>query len=188
MNRTGFFVDYYRTPKSLPKYIDEWVCIGSHSEFVEGISDFYRKNGEMPEIFSFDSFLHPEHIEFYFTNPKGTIPPLDLFEQPTGVHSCKFLGEVCKKNGIPMDFKVAIHSEDQLVGKMMQKTINSYKDILGHEQDCFLMDWKEYDYVPERLEIYQRLKEREYNEIEEQLRLESIAKRLEKDILNENRN
>lgn len=177
-NKVGFFIDYYRTPKDLPPGIDEWVVFRSDKEFTQGLSTFYKEWKMMPKLFSFDHWLHPEHFEFYFMQPKGTLPNYELFENKTGMHSLKFLCEVCRMNSIPMDFKLAIHTEDKNGGMLMQKLANSYKE----EQDCFLMDWKNYDYHPENHARYMEMKDKEYNEILEQERIENIAKKLEKEL------
>lgn len=178
MEKIGVFLDYHLVPKTLPKNINKWQVVRSDKEFRDFIVAYYQENKRMPDLFSFSHDATPEHIEFYFINPKGTKIPYENFETKTFLHSAKWLLETCKLNGIPMDFKVCSHSENVLGRENIIKLVNSYKE----EKDCFYMDWKEYDYDQERKAIYDSIKAREFNEFEEELRIDNIRKKLEKEL------
>lgn len=161
----GLFVDDIREINELPPIIEKWYTVRSDAEFREQIVKLYQEYKCFPTLVSFDHDSCVEHMEFYFSNPKGTRIPYETFKEKTFLHSLKWLYETALGNNIEPNFKVFIHSNNPVGSFNMQVLANDYKKKAGLPQDAVQHKWKykDVDVNNENYKKYLEIKEKYTN-------------------------
>lgn len=166
--KVGIWLDDIRLPDEVPSIIDKWILTKNDDEFKKAFVDYYKEFRTLPVLVSLDHDLSSEHMEFYLSNPKGTPIPYETFKEKTGIHSLKFVMEVCRVNNIEPNFKVFIHSNNPVGSFNMQVLANDYKKKAGLPQDAVQHKWKykDVDVNNENYTKYLEIKEK-YTNFEE---------------------
>lgn len=103
----------------------------SHAELVAWVEE-----RGIPELVSFDHDLHPEHVSFFFDGGGFRNPPdpsFEVFANPTGYDSAKWLLERCESEGRHPRY-VIVHSNnpkgsDRIVSLVTGSTWGSKTEI-----------------------------------------------------------
>jgi len=109
MKTYNLFLDDFRMPIDCKNYMNElryetleWVIVRTHEEFTDMLISKW-KEGEFPELVSFDHDLTNEHYHpSMFNGVKEYECYYKGFSNPTGRRSAEFLVDFCSKNSIPL--------------------------------------------------------------------------------------
>lgn len=163
--KVGIFADNIRQVDEIPPIIDKWISVKNDKEFREEIVKLYQEYRVLPVLVSLDHDCHEEHMEFYFSNPKGTPIPYENFKEKTFLHSVKWLYETASVNKIQPSFKVFIHSENPIGSRNIELLSNKYKREAGLPEDAVQHTWKykDLDENNENYKKYLEIKEKYHN-------------------------
>ena len=122
--KLNLFLDDYRDPDDVYKYIDNfdyiskiWVVVKNYNEFIKHIKTF-----GLPEIISFDHDLAPEH---YVSLVEHEIP-YSRFKEKTGYDCVIWLCEYCLKHNKKLP-EYLFHTQNRIGLMNMYKYINKFK-------------------------------------------------------------
>jgi hypothetical protein len=137
MKTYSLFLDDVRMPIDCVLYMRnqiytnlEWVIVRSYTEFVNCIEERY-KNGEFPNLVSFDHDLADEHYDPKMYHGVDSYNAASTkFTEPTGKECADWLVQFCIDNDINMPASI-VHSMNPAGVERIKQSIADYNRYMS---------------------------------------------------------
>lgn len=103
----GLYVDYKKTPDTIPEGFDTWDIVRNFDDFCNSIILHYNTEHKLHDLISFNNYLGEESLD--------------------GIECARWLLEYCSKNKILVDVPIIIHCEEVEKREMLSHMFKDYK-------------------------------------------------------------